>query len=193
VVRIYVKADILKCGIIFVDLPGSHDTSAARVAVADNYRKNLTASVVCTPAVRAGSDRVAQELLRSVDQRNMQLDGLYTSDTLFFVATKIDDLMDYEAYIRDHENLQEVNKKDMQIIQAKLRRISELQKELKTRDPKQVKNESVLESMRESQQNLACQVGQILEAISPSGRKRKRVDDLTGKAFFYSNRCIPIY
>jgi GTPase Era involved in 16S rRNA processing len=193
VVRIYVKADILKCGIILVDLPGSHDTSAARVAVADNYRKNLTASVVCAPAVRAGSDRVAQELLGSVERRNMQLDGLYTSDSLFFVVTKIDDLMDYEAYIRDHENLQEPNKKDMQRIQEKLRRISELQKELKTRGPKQDKNENTLKSMRESQQKLASQVGQILAAISPSGCKRKRVDDLTGKAFFCSTRCIPFY
>jgi len=193
VVRIYVKADILRCGIILVDLPGSHDTSAARVAVADNYRKNLTASVVCAPAVRAGSDRVAQELLGSVERRNMQLDGLYTSDSLFFVVTKIDDLMDYEAYIRDHENLQEANKKDMQTIQDKLWRISDLQKELKTRGPKQAKNERILESMRESQQKLAFQVGQILAAISPSGHKRKRVDDLTGKPFFYSNRYIPLY
>jgi hypothetical protein len=193
VVRIYVKADILRSGIILVDLPGSHDTSAARVAVADNYRKNLTASVVCAPAVRAGSDRVAQELLGSVERRNMQLDGLYTSDSLFFVVTKIDDLMDYEAYIRDHENLQEANKRDMQTIQDNLWRISDLQKQLKTRGPKQAKNERILESMRESQQRLASQVGQILTAISPSGHKRKRVDDLTGKPFFYSNRCIPFY
>ena len=109
------------------------------------------------------------------------------------MVTKIDDLMDYEAYIRDHENLQEANRKDMQTIQDKLRRISELQKELKTRGPKQAKNEHILESMMESRQKLASQVGQILAAISPSGLKRKHVDDLTGKALFYSNRCIPFY
>jgi GTPase SAR1 family protein len=181
VVRIYVKADILKPGIILVDLPGSHDTSAARVAVTDNYRKNLTVSVVCAPAVRAGSDRVAQELLSSVERRKMQLNGLYTSDSLFFVITKIDDLMDYEAYIKDHENLQEANEKDMHRIQDKSQKISELQWELSKREPKQFKNGEALDKMEKSHEKLAAQVGKILEALSPSGQKRKRLDDITGK------------
>jgi hypothetical protein len=125
-VRIFVKSDILKHGIILVDLPGSHDTRVARVAVTDNYRKNLTASVVCAPAVRAGSGKVAQELLGSVERRNMQLYGLYTSDSLFFVVTKIDDLMDYKAYIKDHVNLHNATADDMRTIQEYTRSIRDL-------------------------------------------------------------------
>jgi GTPase SAR1 family protein len=183
VVRIYVKSDILRCGIILVDLPGSHDTSAARVAVADNYRKNLTASVVCAPAVRAGSDRVAQELLSSVERRNMQLDGLYTSDSLFFVITKIDDLMDYKAYIRDHENLQDSNKNDMQRIRDKTQSVSELRWEVGKREPKLRKNVENLGKMNKAHEKLATRVTKILEDMAPAGHKRKRLDDVTGTAY----------
>ncbi|KAE9376210.1 hypothetical protein N431DRAFT_532541 [Stipitochalara longipes BDJ] len=179
VVRIYVKAEILKPGIILVDLPGSHDTSAARVAVTDNYRKNLTASVVCAPAVRAGSDRVAQELLTSVERRNMQLDGLYTSESLFFVVTKIDDLMDYEAYIRDHDNLQKANEKDMQTIKAKSESIEESEQELSSRAPKHEKNVGRLQTMITTEESLANRVDKFLDAMTLSGQKRKRMDDLT--------------
>lgn len=190
VVRIYVKADILKSGIILVDLPGSHDTSAARVAVADNYRKNLTASIVCAPAVRAGSDRVAQELLSSVERRTMQLDGLYTSDSLFFVITKIDDLMDYEAYVRDHENLQQANEQDMQRIYSKAEQIEELRQELDTRKKKQSKAKKIVGKMREANGRLGSRVDKILEAIATSGNKRKRVDDLTGMLILHVIGCI---
>jgi Dynamin family len=180
VVRIFVKAEILKRGIILVDLPGSHDTSAARVAVTDNYRKNLTASVVCAPAVRAGSDKVAQQLLSSVDRRNMQLDGLYTSDSLLFVVTKIDDLMDFEAYIKDHPNLQEANERDMQRILMKSNTLLELERDLKKRVSKFEKGEDVFAQKNTSHKMLGSQVGEILASISTSEQKRKQLDAITG-------------
>lgn len=124
VVRIFVKADILKHGIILVDLPGSGDTSVARVAAAENYRKNLTASVVCAPAPRAGDDKAASDLLMSsVQRRNMQLDGIYTSESLFFVITQTDRLSDWRAYVKDHENLQQANQEDLKTIEAKSKEI----------------------------------------------------------------------
>jgi hypothetical protein len=180
VVKIYVKADILKPGIILVDLPGSHDTSASRVAVTDNYRKNLTASVVCAPAVRAASDKVAQELLSSVERRNMQLDGLYTSDSLFFVVTKIDDLMDYEAYIKDHPNLHYPNEEDMETISATEEQIEKLEGMLSRRGGKQKKNRGVLQKMKDTHEKLATRVNKILDAKSLAGQKRKRIEEVTG-------------
>jgi GTPase SAR1 family protein len=180
VVKIYVKADILKPGIILVDLPGSHDTSASRVAVTDNYRKNLTASVVCAPAVRAASDKVAQELLSSVERRNMQLDGLYTSDSLFFVVTKIDDLMDYEAYIKDHPNLHYPNEEDMETISATEEQIEKLEGMLSRRGEKQKKNRGVLQKMKDTHEKLATRVNKILDAKSLAGQKRKRIEEVTG-------------
>lgn len=39
IVKLYIKADILKTGIVLVDLPGSHDTSAVRSQIAAQYMK----------------------------------------------------------------------------------------------------------------------------------------------------------
>ncbi|RAL64886.1 hypothetical protein DID88_001481 [Monilinia fructigena] len=91
VVRIFTKAPILKAGIVFVDLPGVHDTSAARNAIARNHLKNLNISCVVSPSVRAGSDKGAHEMLNSIQKRNIQFDGLFTAESLFFVVSKIDD------------------------------------------------------------------------------------------------------
>jgi hypothetical protein len=39
VVRIFTKADALSTGAVIVDLPGVHDSNAARAAVAASYMK----------------------------------------------------------------------------------------------------------------------------------------------------------
>jgi predicted GTPase len=174
VVRIYVKAEILRNGIILVDLPGSHDTSAARVAVADNYRKNLTASVVCANADRAGSDKIAQDLLTSVERRNMQLDGLYKSDSLFFVVTKIDRL-EYEKYIRDHKNLQQANQQDMKSIVSMKKEIEKLQGELEKGEEKKSRAERDSAKKKVNRDRLHGQVEKIL-GLAPSRKKRKSLN-----------------
>jgi hypothetical protein len=45
VVRIYTKADALSTGAVVVDLPGVHDSNAARAAVAAGYMKQCTGKV----------------------------------------------------------------------------------------------------------------------------------------------------
>ena len=42
VVKIYTKSDALSTGAMVVDLPGVHDSNAARSAVAQNYMKSCT-------------------------------------------------------------------------------------------------------------------------------------------------------
>ena len=42
VVSIYVKSPALETGAVIVDLPGVHDSNAARAAVAENYMKQCT-------------------------------------------------------------------------------------------------------------------------------------------------------
>jgi hypothetical protein len=119
----------------------------------------------------------------------MQLDGLYTSDSLFFAITKIDDLIDYRAYIRDHENLQDSNENDMQRIQDKTQSVSELKLEVGKREPKLRKNEENLGKMKKAHEKLATQVTKILEDMAPAGHKRKRLDVVTGTA--YITTAIP--
>jgi GTPase SAR1 family protein len=192
VVRIYVKADFLKTGIILVDLPGSHDTSAARVAVAENYRKHLTASIVCARAERAGSDKIAQDLLSSVERRNMQLDGLYTSESLFFVVTKIDDL-EYKKYLRDHEDLERENKQDMEKILSTSQEIEKMMGALIMGETKKSKAEAGLKTMQTTHDNLAARVEKILGSTTPTGRKRKRGGNITGMSIILIYPPGPLY
>jgi GTP-binding protein EngB required for normal cell division len=122
VVRIEVKADVLKGGIVLVDLPGTLDTNVARGALAASYSKNLTVSCVVSPTERAATDkpvsfnlsahlpihtkvRKAQELLGSITKRFLQLENQFSSEHLCFVVTKIDSSLVYERYIRKHQNI----------------------------------------------------------------------------------------
>jgi len=181
VAKIYVKAAILKSGITLTDLPGYSDTSAARRAVTDNYRKNLTATFVCAPALRAMTDKEAQDLLSSIDRRNMQLDGMYTSDSLFFVITKIDDLSGYKTYIKTQPDaFQQSIAKDERIILENEEQIEELQTTLEKRGRKQEKNKELVEKMKVSKAKLKLRVDNILNGKSLAGKKRKCVEELTG-------------
>jgi GTPase Era involved in 16S rRNA processing len=190
VVRIYVRAQILKPGIVLVDLPGSQDTSASRVAVTDNYRKNLSASVVCAPAIRAASDKIAHDLLSSVERRNMQMDGLYTSESLFFTVTKIDELIDHKDYIRTHSTeLRKLTQEDMENISICQEQVKKLERDLKNRAAKKVKAEVVLEKMKLAYAKLKSRVEQTFEAQTLAGHKRKHMVDITGKSIFLVNRA----
>ncbi|TGO76446.1 hypothetical protein BELL_0155g00120 [Botrytis elliptica] len=101
-VRLQIKAEVLKTGIVLVDLPGSLDTNAARGALAATYTKNLTLSCVVSPTSRAASDKPAQDLLGSITKRYLQLEDQFSSDHLCFIVTKIDSSLSVSRYIRTH-------------------------------------------------------------------------------------------
>jgi hypothetical protein len=63
VVRIEVKANVLRGGIILVDLPGTMDTNIARGSLAASYSKNLTVSCVVSPTERAATDKPVSFIL----------------------------------------------------------------------------------------------------------------------------------
>jgi GTPase Era involved in 16S rRNA processing len=190
VVRIYVRAQILKPGIVLVDLPGSQDTSASRVAVTDNYRKNLSASVVCAPAIRAASDKIAHDLLSSVERRNMQMDGLYTSESLFFTVTKIDELIDYKDYIRTHSTeLHHLTQEDMENISICQEQVQKLEKDLKNRAARKEKAEVVLDNMKLAHAKLNSRMEKTFEVQTLAGHKRKHMVYITGKSMFLENRA----
>lgn len=50
--RIYTKADSLSTGAVIVDLPGVHDSNAARAAVAEGYMKQTTGLWIVAPINR---------------------------------------------------------------------------------------------------------------------------------------------
>ncbi|EHL03633.1 putative GTPase SLIP-GC [Glarea lozoyensis 74030] len=95
VVRIYVKADALSTGAILVDLPGVHDSNAARAAVAAGYLKQCTGLWVVAPIGRAVDDKAAKNLLGESFKRQLKFDGTYSRVT--FICSKTDDISTTEA------------------------------------------------------------------------------------------------
>lgn len=95
VVRIYTKADALSTGAVIVDLPGVHDSNAARAAVAENYIKECTGLWIVAPISRAVDDKAAKHLLGTTFKRQLKYDGSYSAVT--FICSKTDDISRTEA------------------------------------------------------------------------------------------------
>lgn len=95
VVRIYVKANALSTGAVIVDLPGVHDSNAARAAVAEGYMKECTGLWIVAPITRAVDDKAAKNLLGNTFKRQLKYDGTYSAVT--FICSKTDDISRMEA------------------------------------------------------------------------------------------------
>ncbi|KAG4025453.1 hypothetical protein MFRU_058g00360 [Monilinia fructicola] len=108
VVRIFVKADVLSTGAVIVDLPGVHDSNAARAAVAAGYTKQCTGLWVCAPINRAVDDKAARSLLGESFKRQLKYDGQFS--TITFICSKTDDISVLEA--SDSLGLEEVMAED---------------------------------------------------------------------------------
>lgn len=75
VVRIFVKSAALSTGAVIVDLPGVHDSNAARAAVAEGYMKRCTGLWIVAPINRAVDDKAAKNLLGESFKRHLKMDG----------------------------------------------------------------------------------------------------------------------
>ncbi|KAI9881074.1 MAG: hypothetical protein M1830_008232 [Pleopsidium flavum] len=95
VVRIYVKSPALSTGAVIVDLPGVHDSNAARAAVAEGYMKQCTGLWIVAPINRAVDDKAAKSLLGESFKRQLKMDGGFSSVT--FICSKTDDISLMEA------------------------------------------------------------------------------------------------
>ena len=79
VVRIFVKSPALSTGAVIVDLPGVHDSNAARAAVAEGYMKQCTGLWIVAPINRAVDDKAAKSLLGESFKRQLKMDGGFNS------------------------------------------------------------------------------------------------------------------
>jgi GTPase SAR1 family protein len=95
VVRIYTKADALSTGAVIVDLPGVHDSNAARAAVAESYMKECSGLWIVAPITRAVDDKAAKNLLGTTFKRQLKYDGSIGAVT--FICSKTDDISRTEA------------------------------------------------------------------------------------------------
>ncbi|KAF2006217.1 hypothetical protein P154DRAFT_517885 [Amniculicola lignicola CBS 123094] len=95
VVRIYIRSPALSTGAVIVDLPGVHDSNAARSAVAQNYLKQCTGLWIVAPITRAVDDKSAKTLLGDTFKRQLKYDGGFSGVT--FICSKSDDISITEA------------------------------------------------------------------------------------------------
>ena len=109
--RIYVKSPALATGAVIVDLPGVHDSNAARAAVAEGYMKQCTGLWIVAPINRAVDDKAAKSLLGESFKRQLKMDGgfsryvfrhgcrqfLLIRDSVTFICSKTDDISLTEA------------------------------------------------------------------------------------------------
>ena len=125
VVRLFVRSKTLSTGAVIVDLPGVHDSNAARAAVASGYMKSCTGLWIVAPINRAVDDKAAKSLLGESFKRQLKLDGGFNAVT--FICSKTDDISLMEA--QDSLGLDE----QMQPSWEKIDSLEAQQREIKNR------------------------------------------------------------
>ncbi|CZR50756.1 uncharacterized protein PAC_00630 [Phialocephala subalpina] len=190
VVRIYTKAECLSTGAVIVDLPGVHDSNAARAAVAQGYMKqctggflsteshakaNLSGLFIVAPINRAVDDKAAKSLLGESFKRQLKFDGTYSRIT--FICSKTDDISITEA--ADSLGLDDEMAEDWDKIDDFKRKQKGAEKLLKEmRESKAVYQEVMNDSddKIEEWEKLkdSLDVGEIVYAPGEPSKKRKR-------------------
>lgn len=171
VVRIMMKANILKTGLVLVDLPGLGDANVGRTQVAENYVKNVKHMWVVADIVRAVDDGVAKDLMGRGFKRQLLMDGRYNDDFVTFIMTKTDQLNTQEVI-----NTLKMDKTCPQMKDA-------LENESKLREALEENDRQVREKQQQQRDHRKCLSALIEEGkptesseSSPS-RKRKSPED----------------
>lgn len=112
----------MSTGAVIVDLPGVHNSNAARAAVAEGYTKQCTGLWIVAPITRAVDDKAAQKLLGDTFKRHLKFDGTYSAVT--YICSKTDDISRTEA--TDSLQLGE----EITIIESELRAVNRQRKHL---------------------------------------------------------------
>ncbi|KAH6653996.1 hypothetical protein BKA67DRAFT_658330 [Truncatella angustata] len=95
VVRIFTRSEVLSMGTTLVDLPGAHDSNAARAAVASTYMQKCDAVWIVAAIQRAVDDKTAQNLLGQSFKLQLKFDCKYSQ--ISFICSKTDDILVLEA------------------------------------------------------------------------------------------------
>jgi hypothetical protein len=190
VVRLYTKSDCLSTGAVIVDLPGVHDSNAARAAVAAGYMKQCTGELlsfiihgnadflglfIVAPINRAVDDKAAKSLLGESFKRQMKFDGTYSRIT--FICSKTDDISLIEA--TDSLGLQEKMAADWETVDDLEAKQRALKKEIEAlRESKAVytgimdDTDDQMERWDQLKEDL--EAGKTVYAPGTGSKKRKR-------------------
>ncbi|KAF5847933.1 hypothetical protein GGP41_009209 [Bipolaris sorokiniana] len=159
VVKIYTKSSALSTGAVIVDLPGVHDSNAARAAVAQGYMKQCTGLWIVAPINRAVDDKAAKTLLGDSFKRQLKYDGGFSSVT--FICSKTDDISITEA----------IDSLDLN------REVAELEQQSGSYDEQIDQVQCSIKELKESQQVYKLAIENLAEEIETWETLYERVQD----------------
>ena len=172
VVRIYTKSPALSTGAVIVDLPGVHDSNAARAAVAQSYLKHCTGLWIVAPIGRAVDDKAAKTLLGCSFRRQLKYDGGFSSVT--FICSKTDDISVTEVInsleldgTAELEELGDENRTSIKKIEGKIESLRESQQACEAVLSRTLKEMDIWEELQE-------QLDDGKKVYAPVGETRKR-------------------
>ncbi|RYC55471.1 hypothetical protein CHU98_g10738 [Xylaria longipes] len=98
-VELFVKSDILRNGVVLVDLPGLGDAVESRALVAERSFHQLTATMIVAQATRAADNSTAVNLMSKHQETAMMMDGKFHKETFCVCLSQIDQI-DRRAALR---------------------------------------------------------------------------------------------
>ncbi|RPA80573.1 hypothetical protein BJ508DRAFT_128648 [Ascobolus immersus RN42] len=87
-VKLYTRAPLLRTGVVLVDLPGTHDSNAARGAIAQRYQDKCTHFLVVADIKRAVDNDTAKSICTELFNGQLASNGLINN--IMFVCTQTD-------------------------------------------------------------------------------------------------------
>ncbi|KAF7855353.1 hypothetical protein EAF04_010096 [Stromatinia cepivora] len=167
-VRIFTKAEILRHGLVLVDLPGLGDSITGRTQVAENHMQNLEHIWIVADIVRAIDDQIAKDLMGNSFRRQLLMDGKYDCNYVTFIMTKTDIINNDEVISSlqlRHRVLKDILAREQELMQN----IHNIQETLLRRTKKNKKVKKVLKELLEGMKST--------KDSKALPRKRKFVDD----------------
>ncbi|KAK3939085.1 hypothetical protein QBC46DRAFT_438550 [Diplogelasinospora grovesii] len=149
-VNLFVKSDVLKHGVVLVDLPGLSDEVGSRSAVAERYFQRLELTAIVTPVIRAADEKTGAKLMSDYQELRMQLDGSYHKKSFCVILSKIDD-MDCDAFYKGSKEAKKDTtlQEDVSEIKKLLSSYNDTERQLKSATTKQQRLKSKSEKITE--------------------------------------------
>ncbi|KUJ08363.1 uncharacterized protein LY89DRAFT_742198 [Mollisia scopiformis] len=173
-VKVFAKSEFLMHGITLVDLPGNMDNNAARSAIAAQYQSRLSVTCVLAECKRAMSDRNAHDLLAKVTKCDLQLDGLYNSESLCFVVTQNDQKFDVDHYMKEYPELKKKCADESENWKTFNSRFNEVSKEEKAAVVRENANKTEAKALIARIKRIRQILGLPPKGYSTSSQNRKR-------------------
>lgn len=107
-VKVWVKSDILRGGIVLVDLPGLGEVVETRAAVAKKFYNKLAVTIVVSPSVRAAGEKTAVDLMTENQEITMRMSGKLDDRGYCIVLSKADDGIDWETTARNQKRMNDI-------------------------------------------------------------------------------------